>query len=232
VPGLNAGRADFIVAGLRWRRSARAREPRDLCGVGFGIRKGPLEVARVMPKIADPGEARHDPCATSRSVATMRAALAAVQKPRSSCSIRSASGSGARRRTGGIPRDAAWLHDVGFTYHTRGTTALVPLVLQRRLLGSHQRTGDRSACWPLPIAGRAEKKARGVRAVDKRTPRASKRPPHPAPWPMGWTAPRERGGQTQVRGWTGASHHAGAVPKAKSLRLECGASRKRRCSRS
>ena len=60
VPGLNAGRADIIVAGLAVAAEVLARvEPRDLSASAYGIREGLLlEVARVMPSIADPGEAR------------------------------------------------------------------------------------------------------------------------------------------------------------------------------
>ncbi len=60
VPGLNAGRADIIVAGLAVAAEVLARvEPRELGASGFGIREGLLlETARVMPVIADPGEAR------------------------------------------------------------------------------------------------------------------------------------------------------------------------------
>jgi exopolyphosphatase/guanosine-5'-triphosphate,3'-diphosphate pyrophosphatase len=60
VPGLNAGRADIIVAGLAVAAEVLARiEPRDVGASGFGIREGLLlETARVMPVIADPGEAR------------------------------------------------------------------------------------------------------------------------------------------------------------------------------
>jgi exopolyphosphatase/guanosine-5'-triphosphate,3'-diphosphate pyrophosphatase len=60
VPGLNAGRADIIVAGLAVAAEVLARvEPRDLAASAFGIREGLLlEVARVQPTIADPGEAR------------------------------------------------------------------------------------------------------------------------------------------------------------------------------
>ena len=57
VPGLNAGRADIIVAGLAVAAEVLARvEPRDLAASAYGIREGLLlEVARVMPTIAEPG---------------------------------------------------------------------------------------------------------------------------------------------------------------------------------
>jgi exopolyphosphatase/guanosine-5'-triphosphate,3'-diphosphate pyrophosphatase len=60
VEGLNSGRADIIVAGLAVAAEVLARvEPRDLSASAFGIREGLLlETARVLPVIADPGEAR------------------------------------------------------------------------------------------------------------------------------------------------------------------------------
>lgn len=60
VPGLNAGRADLIVAGLAVAAEVLARvEPREMSASAFGIREGLLlESAKVMPVIADPGEAR------------------------------------------------------------------------------------------------------------------------------------------------------------------------------
>lgn len=60
VPGLNPARADIIVGGLAVAAEVVARvEAPDLVASGFGIREGLLlEVARVMPPIADPGEAR------------------------------------------------------------------------------------------------------------------------------------------------------------------------------
>lgn len=60
VPGLNAGRADIIVAGLVVVSEVIARvQPDDVTASAFGIREGLLlEAARIMPAIADPGEAR------------------------------------------------------------------------------------------------------------------------------------------------------------------------------
>lgn len=60
VEGLNAGRADIIVAGLAIAAEVLARvEPREVIASAYGIREGLLlDVARVMPSIADPGEAR------------------------------------------------------------------------------------------------------------------------------------------------------------------------------
>lgn len=60
VPGLNAGRADIIVAGLAVVAEVLERvEPVEVAASAFGIREGLLlETARVMPAISDPGEAR------------------------------------------------------------------------------------------------------------------------------------------------------------------------------
>ncbi len=60
VPGLNAGRADIIIAGLAVAAEVLARvEPREFTASRFGIREGLLlEAARVQAVIADPGEAR------------------------------------------------------------------------------------------------------------------------------------------------------------------------------
>jgi exopolyphosphatase/guanosine-5'-triphosphate,3'-diphosphate pyrophosphatase len=60
IPGLNAARADIIVAGLAVAAEILARlEARELTASAYGIREGLLlESARVMPTIADPGEAR------------------------------------------------------------------------------------------------------------------------------------------------------------------------------
>ena len=60
VPGLNAGRADIIVAGLAVAAEVMGRvEARELQVSAYGIREGLLlEAARVVPVVADPGEAR------------------------------------------------------------------------------------------------------------------------------------------------------------------------------
>ncbi len=60
VPGLNPARADIIVAGLAVAAEVMARlEARDLDISAYGIREGLLlETARVLPGVADPGEAR------------------------------------------------------------------------------------------------------------------------------------------------------------------------------
>ena len=60
VPGLNPGRADIIVAGLAVAAEVMGRvEARELQVSAYGIREGLLlETARVVPTVADPGEAR------------------------------------------------------------------------------------------------------------------------------------------------------------------------------
>jgi exopolyphosphatase/guanosine-5'-triphosphate,3'-diphosphate pyrophosphatase len=60
ITGVNAGRADIIVAGLAVvAEVVRRVEPKDVAASAFGIREGLLlETARVMPTVADPGEAR------------------------------------------------------------------------------------------------------------------------------------------------------------------------------
>ena len=60
VPGLNAGRADIIVAGLAVIAEVMARlDARELVVSAYGIREGLLlETARIMPAVASPGDAR------------------------------------------------------------------------------------------------------------------------------------------------------------------------------
>ncbi len=60
VPGLNAPRADIIVAGLAVVAEVVARvEAREIVVSAYGIREGLLlETARIRPTVADPGEAR------------------------------------------------------------------------------------------------------------------------------------------------------------------------------
>src|SRR5206468_11868545 len=61
VEGLNADRADIIVAGLAVVAEVMARlEAREVQVSRYGIREGLLlEAARVRPVVADPGEARN-----------------------------------------------------------------------------------------------------------------------------------------------------------------------------
>ncbi len=60
VPGLNAARADIIVAGLAVAAEVCERiEPRGFVASTYGIREGLLlETARIAPVVSDPGEAR------------------------------------------------------------------------------------------------------------------------------------------------------------------------------
>jgi exopolyphosphatase / guanosine-5'-triphosphate,3'-diphosphate pyrophosphatase len=117
VEGLNAGRADIIVAGLAVAAEVLARvEPRDLTASGYGIREGLLlETARVMPVIADPGEARtrsvtgfaercHYEEPHAKQVQRLALQLFDALGPRLGCDP-------AERQT---LADAALLHDVGY----------------------------------------------------------------------------------------------------------------------
>lgn len=117
VPGLNAARADLIVAGLAVAAEVLARiEPRELAASAFGIREGILlESAHVMPVIADPGEARarsalafaercHYEALHSRQVQTLALQLFDSLGARLGCEP-------ADRQT---LSDAALLHDVGY----------------------------------------------------------------------------------------------------------------------
>ena len=117
VPGLNAGRADLIVAGLAVAAEVLARvEPREMAASAFGIREGLLlESARVTPVIADPGEARarsvqafaercHYEAPHSRQVRELALQLFDAIGPRLGCAAED-------RQT---LADAALLHDVGY----------------------------------------------------------------------------------------------------------------------
>jgi exopolyphosphatase / guanosine-5'-triphosphate,3'-diphosphate pyrophosphatase len=123
VPGLNAGRADIIVAGLAVAAEVLARvEPRDLAASAYGIREGLLlEVARVMPTIADPGEAR------SRSVREF-AERCHYEEPHSrhvqrlALQLFDAIGTrlGCEPGDRQLLADAALLHDVGYHINYEG----------------------------------------------------------------------------------------------------------------
>ena len=117
VPGLNAGRADIIVAGLAVAAEVLARvEPRALIASGYGIREGLLlESAHVKPVIADPGEARgrsvlsfaercHYEAPHSKQVQRLALQLFDAIGARLGCEP-------AERQT---LSDAALLHDVGY----------------------------------------------------------------------------------------------------------------------
>jgi exopolyphosphatase/guanosine-5'-triphosphate,3'-diphosphate pyrophosphatase len=117
VSGLNPERADIIVAGLAVAAEVLARvEARDLTVSRYGIREGLLlEAARVVPTIADPGEARQ------RSVRELAERchydeLHATQVQRLALRLFDSIGA----RLGCAPEeratlaDAALLHDVGY----------------------------------------------------------------------------------------------------------------------
>ncbi|MBX7118943.1 MAG: Ppx/GppA family phosphatase [Gemmatimonadaceae bacterium] len=123
VPGLNAGRADIIVAGLAVAAEVLDRvEPRELAASGFGIREGLLlESAQVMPVIADPGEARarsvlgfaercHYEAPHSKQVQQLALQLFDALGARLGCAP-------AERQT---LADAALLHDVGYHINYEG----------------------------------------------------------------------------------------------------------------
>jgi exopolyphosphatase/guanosine-5'-triphosphate,3'-diphosphate pyrophosphatase len=123
VPGLNAGRADIIIAGLAVAAEVLARvEPRDLSASAYGIREGLLlDVARVTPTIADPGEARE------RSVREF-AERCRYEEPHARQVQRLAlqlfDSIGARLGLSALDRrilaDAARLHDVGYHINYQG----------------------------------------------------------------------------------------------------------------
>lgn len=123
VPGLNAGRADIIVGGLAVIAEILDRvSPNDLTASAFGIREGLLlETARVMPAIADPGEARersvrefaercHFEAPHSRQV--QRLALQLFDSIGSRIGLEPADRA--------ILADAALLHDVGYHINYQG----------------------------------------------------------------------------------------------------------------
>lgn len=123
VEGLNAGRADIIVAGLAVAAEVLARiEPRELTASGYGIREGLLlETARVMPVIADPGEARersvrafaercHYEAPHSKHVQRLALQLFDAIGARIGCALD-------ERQT---LSDAALLHDVGYHINYQG----------------------------------------------------------------------------------------------------------------
>jgi exopolyphosphatase/guanosine-5'-triphosphate,3'-diphosphate pyrophosphatase len=117
VPGLNPARADIIVSGLVVAAEIMGRvEARRLTISGYGIREGLLlEMARVKPKPADPGEARersvqsfaercHYEEPHSNHVRELALQLFDAIGPRLGCAPPD-------RR---ILADAALLHDVGY----------------------------------------------------------------------------------------------------------------------
>lgn len=123
VESLNPGRADIIVAGLAVAAEVLARvEAREIVASGYGIREGLLlETARVMPVIADPGEARsrsvrafaercHYEEDHSKQVQRLALQLFDALGTRLGCDT-------ADRRT---LADAALLHDVGYHINYQG----------------------------------------------------------------------------------------------------------------
>jgi exopolyphosphatase/guanosine-5'-triphosphate,3'-diphosphate pyrophosphatase len=117
VAGLNPVRADIIVAGLAVIAEVVARlEAREVVVSAYGIREGVLlEAARVMPVVADPGEAR------ARSVRQL-AERTNYEEPHSqhvqklALEIFDAIGKrlGCARSDRQLLADAALLHDIGY----------------------------------------------------------------------------------------------------------------------
>lgn len=139
VPGLNPERADIIVAGLAVAAEVLRRlESHELVVSRYGIREGLLlEAARVVPTIADPGEAR------ARSV-TDFAQRCHVEQPHSShvqmLALRLFDSLGERlgctREDRAALADAALLHDAGYHIsYERHHKHSYHLVLHADLLG-------------------------------------------------------------------------------------------------
>ena len=210
-------------------------EPRDLAASAYGIREGLLlEVARVMPTIADPGEAR------SRSVREF-AERCHYEEPHSRQVQRLALQlfDSIGERLGCAPEDrriladAALLHDVGYHINYEGHNKhSYHLVLHADLLGMSP--------TEQVIVAHVSRYHRGARAEPRRnTPRTRSSTSAPAPassgsprscvWPTGSTAGTSSAvDKVKVRWMERALRLTPVpVPKAKSLRLELwGASRK------
>ena len=139
VPGLNPGRADIIVAGAAAAAEVLRRvEGRDIVVSRYGIREGILlEAARVVPTIADPGEARE------RSISDF-AVRCHVEQPHSShvralaLELFDAIGErlGCSRADREALADAALLHDAGYHIsYERHHKHSYHLILHADLLG-------------------------------------------------------------------------------------------------
>lgn len=139
VPGLNPERADIIIAGIAAAAEVLRRlESRDITVSRYGIREGLLlEAARVVPTVADPGEAR------ARSVSEF-AVRTHVEQPHSShvqhlaLILFDAIGErlGCERSDRQTLADAALLHDSGYHIsYERHHKHSYHLVLHADLLG-------------------------------------------------------------------------------------------------
>jgi exopolyphosphatase / guanosine-5'-triphosphate,3'-diphosphate pyrophosphatase len=139
TPGLNPERADIIVAGIAVAAEVVRRiEARELVVSRYGIREGLLlEAARVVPTIADPGDAR------TRSVNDF-AERCHVEQPHSShvrklaLTLFDALGErlGCARDDRGVLADAALLHDCGYHIsYERHHKHSYHLILHADLLG-------------------------------------------------------------------------------------------------
>lgn len=139
VPGLNPERADIIVAGIAVAAEVLRRlEARDVIVSRYGIREGLLlEAARVVPTIADPGEAR------ARSAAEL-AQRCHVEEPHSShvqklaLQLFDAIGErlGCTKADRQALSDAALLHDSGYHIsYERHHKHSYHLILHADLLG-------------------------------------------------------------------------------------------------
>jgi len=139
VTGLNPERSDIIVAGIAVAAEVMARlEARDVHVSRYGIREGLLlEIARITPTVADPGEARErsvrefaERCHYEEGHATQVQRLA----------LRLFDAVGARLGCGPDERqtlgDAALLHDVGYHInYDRHHKHSYHLILHAELLG-------------------------------------------------------------------------------------------------
>ncbi|MCY7380105.1 MAG: Ppx/GppA family phosphatase [Gemmatimonadaceae bacterium] len=139
VTGLNPERSDIIVAGIAVAAEVMARlEARDIHVSRYGIREGLLlEIARITPSVADPGEARErsvrefaERCHYEEGHASQVQRLA----------LRLFDAVGARLGCGPDERqtlgDAALLHDVGYHInYDRHHKHSYHLILHAELLG-------------------------------------------------------------------------------------------------